>query len=260
MPNENIDISMPWYTAIFLGLVQGLAEFLPVSSSGHLLLFEHLFGITDGGLLLTLILHLATLLAVVVVYWRQLWQMIRHPFSRATVQLVVATVITCGMVLVFNDVIDRLFNIQALPFLFIVCGVYLLLPNICQPRTNQKTWRQTIAMGIAQGVAVVPGLSRSGLTITTGRLSGMAATDATDFSFVMSLPIILASLLYELMRGGSLQTLGVGSVALAFATAFLSGIVAIKFMLNITRKIDLRWFAIYLLLLGSCLLCGQVLV
>ena len=116
---------MAWYTAIFLGLVQGLAEFLPVSSSGHLLLFENLLGITDGGLLLTLLLHCATLLAVVVVYRRRLWQMIRHPWQKETRQLVVATILTCGIVLAFNDVIDRLFTIQALPYLFLICGLIL---------------------------------------------------------------------------------------------------------------------------------------
>ena len=251
---------MAWYTAIFLGLVQGLAEFLPVSSSGHLLMFENLLGITDGGLLLTLILHLATLLAVVVVYWQRLWQMIRHPFSRETWQLVVATGLTCSLVLIFNDVIDQLFTIHALPFLFIICGVYLLLPNLIKPKINQRTWRQAVMMGFAQGIAVVPGLSRSGLTITTGRLAGMPATNATDFSFLMSLPIILASFLYEILRGGSVQALGWGNVVLAFITAFVSGIVAIKFMLNVTRKIDLRWFAVYLLLLGVSLLCTQVLI
>ena len=250
---------MAWYTAIFLGLVQGLAEFLPVSSSGHLLLFENLFGINDGGLLLTLILHLATLLAVVVVYRQRLWQIIRHPFSKASLQLVVATVITCSIVVVFNGMIDRLFNVQALPYLFITCGVFLLLPTIIKPKTNQRSWCHTVVMGLAQGVAVVPGLSRSGLTITSGRLAGMSNPEATDFSFLMSLPIILASLLYEVLRGGSLQSLGFGSVALAFVTAFISGIIAIKFMLNLTRKIDLRWFAVYLLLLGTSLLCTQVL-
>ena len=115
-------------------------------------------------------------------------------------------------------------------------------------------------MGLAQGVAVVPGLSRSGMTITTGRLSGMSSAEATDFSFLMSLPIILASLVYELLRGGSLQAIGIGSVFVAFVTAFVAGICAIKFMLNLTRKIDLRWFAVYLLGLGAVLwlsgLCG----
>ena len=251
---------MAWYTAVFLGLVQGLAEFLPISSSGHLLLFEHWFGITEGGLLLTLILHLATLLAVVVVYRRRLWQLIRHPWNRETLALGLATVLTCGIVLVCHDVIDHLFTVAALPYTFLVCGVYLLLPTILKPKTNGHRYRQAVAMGLAQGVAVVPGLSRSGMTITTGRLSGMTAAEATDFSFLMSLPIILASLVYELLRGGSLQAIGVGSVLVAFVTAFVAGICAIKFMLNLTRKIDLRWFAVYLLGLGGVLLlsglCG----
>ena len=258
---------MAWYTAVFLGLVQGLAEFLPISSSGHLMLFESLFGITDGGLLLTLILHLATLLAVVVVYRRRLWQLIRHPWNVENLRLALATAITCVLVLLFHDVIDSMFSLAALPFAFIAAGVYLLLPAVlgwCRrplvevtTPSNRRRWWQAAAMGFAQGVAVVPGLSRSGLTITTGRLSGMTSAESTDFSFLMSIPIILASLLFELLRGGSVQNLGFGSIVLAFVTAFVAGIIAIKFMLNLTRKIDLRWFAVYLLLLGGGLLIGS---
>ena len=265
---------MAWYTAIFLGLVQGLAEFLPISSSGHLLLFESWFGVTDGGLLLTLILHLATLLAVVVVYRRRLWAMVRHPWNMENLRLLLATVITCGIVLLFHDVIDQMFSLAALPFAFLSAGVYLLLPTVfgwfrrktentgdvvAPAPSNRRRWWQAAAMGFAQGVAVVPGLSRSGLTITTGRLSGMSSAESTDFSFLMSIPIILASLVYELLRGGSIQNLGVGSICLAFVTAFVSGIAAIKFMLGLTRKIDLRWFAIYLLILGGGLLFSNVL-
>ncbi len=249
---------MAWYTAVFLGLLQGFAEFLPISSSGHLLLFESFCGITDGGLLLTLILHLATLLAVVVVYWQRIWYLIRHPFCRESLQLILATVLTCSFVLVFKDLIDSLFNLQALPFLFCLCGIYLLLPTIFRPHSNHHSWWQSVAMGLAQGVAVVPGLSRSGMTITTGRLSGMDTAQATDFSFLMSMPIILASLFFELFNGGSIHTLGLWSITLAFVTAFVAGIVAIKFMLNLTRKIDLRWFAVYLLLLGAGLFGFQL--
>lgn len=261
---------MAWYTAIFLGLVQGLAEFLPISSSGHLLLFQSLFGITDG-LLLTVLLHVATLLAVVVVYRRRLWQLIRHPWNTETVRLGLATIITCVIVIMFHDVIDRLFTLAALPYTFIAAGIYLLVPTVlgwcrrgkissepvAQNTTKMRPWWQAVAMGMAQGVAVVPGLSRSGLTITTGRLSGMDNTEATDFSFLMSIPIIMASLVYELLHGGSVEALGFGSVILAFVTAFVAGIAAIKIMLNLTRKLDLRWFAFYLLCLGSGLLVGS---
>ena len=255
---------MAWYTAVFLGLVQGLAEFLPISSSGHLLLLESWFGITEGGLLLTVLLHLATLLAVVVVYRKRLWQLIRHPWNRETARLVLATVITCMIVLIFHGVIERLFTLSALPYAFIGAGIYLLLPTMLgwwQKKfpvvKNGYDWRSAVAMGVAQGIAVVPGLSRSGLTITTGRLTGMSATEATDFSFLMSIPIIVASLLYELLHGGNIQTFGIGNIVLAFSTAFVAGIVAIKVMLDLTRKIDLRWFAYYLLLLGTGLLISS---
>lgn len=248
---------MTWYRAVFLGLIQGLAEFLPISSSGHLLLFESWFGITDGGLLLTVLLHSATLLAVVVVYRKRLWQLLRHPWQKETLYLVLATVVTCAVVLIFHDIIESLFTVTALPFAFILAGVYLLLPTIFGNKIKINggcAWWQAAVVGLAQGVAVVPGLSRSGLTITTGRLCGMNSAEATDFSFLMSIPIIVASLIYELLRGGSLQSLGVGNIILAFVTAFVAGIVAIKLMLEITRKIDLRWFAVYLLILGGGLL------
>ena len=255
---------MTWYAAVFLGLVQGLAEFLPISSSGHLLLFESWFGINDGGLLLTILLHLATLLAVVVVYHKRLWQMVRHPWNLETARLVLATLITCVVVLVFQDLIDRLFTVTALPYMFLLAGVYLMVPTLLRGRTVSQTtnakgrqWWQAVAVGLAQGIAVVPGLSRSGLTITTGRLTGMTAGQSTDFSFIMSIPIILGSLLYELLRGGSVEALGIGNILLAFVTAFIAGIVAIKIMLDLTRKIDLRWFAVYLLILGSGLLIVQ---
>lgn len=245
---------MTWYTAVFLGLVQGLAEFLPISSSGHLLLFESWFGIHEGSLLLTILLHLATLLAVVVVYHRQLYQLIRHPWNVTTVRLILATALTCGLVLVFHDVIDGLFTVTALPYAFLIAGVYLLIPTFYHPKRAWNPWWQVVAVGLAQGVAVVPGLSRSGLTITTGRIAGMTPTNATDFSFIMSIPIILGSLVYELLRGGSVQSLGVGNLILAFVSAFIAGIIAIKVMLDLTKKIDLRWFAVYLLLLGGGLL------
>jgi len=165
-----------------------------------------------------------------------------------------ATVITCGMVIFFKDMIDSLFTLAALPYLFLLCGCYLLLPTLLRPRETAHSWLQSFAMGFAQGIAVVPGLSRSGVTITTGRLTGMNSAAATDFSFLMSIPIILASLVYELLQGGTIQMLGFGNVILAFVTAFVSGIVAIQMMLNMTKKIDLRWFAVYLFVLGVGLL------
>ena len=253
---------MAWYTAVFLGLLQGLAEFLPISSSGHLLLFENWFGIQNGGRLLTLTLHLATLLAVVIIYRQRLWQLIRHPWNRETLALVIATITTCAFVVIFHNLIDRLFTVAILPFAFIATGIYLFFPTVFSSRKTTNlptqpscpTWWQALVVGCAQGIAVVPGLSRSGFTITTGRLTGMTFTESTDFSFIMSIPIIVASFVYEFFQGGSMQTLGFGNIVLAFVTAFVAGVVAIKTMQNLMRKIDLRWFSVYLWLLGVGLL------
>ncbi len=246
---------MAWYTAIFLGLVQGLAEFLPISSSGHLLLFEHLCGIDTGGLLFTIVLHVATLLAVVIVYRKRLWSMLRHPWQKGNWQLLVATVVTCGLVLLTKPLFDRLFTFATLPFTFIVAGVVLLLPTIIKwrPRTN-RPWLTAVAVGLAQGVAVLPGLTRSGCTMVTGELCGQSKTAAADFSFLLSIPIIVASLAYEIMAGGTLGVVNWGSLSLAFLSALVAGVVAIKWLLNLLGRVDWRGFAIYLMLLGGGLL------
>jgi undecaprenyl-diphosphatase len=260
---------MVWWTAVFLGLMQGIAEFLPISSSGHLLMFEHWFGIADGGLLFDIILHIATLLAVCAVYHKRIWALIRRPFCKYNAMLLAATAITCAFVLVFKGIIDRAFDYRFLPFAFIATAVVLLLPAVVKPKTNKATggtssggaagtsgggWCAAAAMGLAQGLAVVPGLSRSGFTITAGQLSGGKKTDSADFSFLMSVPIIAASLLYEIISGGTVISVGAANIIIAFVSAFISGIVAIKFMLSVIRKIDLRWFSIYLFVLGTALM------
>ena len=245
---------MAWYTAVFFGLVQGLAEFLPISSSGHLLLFEHLFGVDTDGLLFTIVLHLATLLAVVVVYRKRLWQMLRHPWQKENWRLLVSTVVTCALVLITKPLFDRWFTFAALPFTFMVAGVVLLLPTVIKWRPKPRPWVSAVAVGLAQGVAVLPGLTRSGCTIVTGQMCGMSPSEAADYSFLLSIPIIVASLAYELLSGGSLGTVNFGSLALAFVTAFIAGIVAIKWLLSLLSKVDWRGFAVYLLLLGGGLL------
>lgn len=237
---------MAWYAALFLGLLQGIAEFLPVSSSGHLLLFGHLFGITDGGLLFNIILHTATLLAVVAVYRNRLHEL----FSW---KIVIATAVSCAFVLIMKDFIGRFFTIRVLPFAFIITAVVLALPAVMKPKQNARHWTHAVAQGFAQGVAVVPGFSRSGFTITAGMLAGQDKTSSADFSFLMSVPIVVASLLYEIVSGGEVIAVSLGNIVLAFAAAFVSGIAAIKFMLRIIRGIDLRWFSLYLFTLGVIL-------
>jgi undecaprenyl-diphosphatase len=245
---------MAWWTAVFLGIVQGLAEFLPISSSGHLMLFEHLFGVTDGGLLFNIILHIATLLAIAAVYYKRIWALAKKPFCKYNLMLILATAITCAFVLLFKDTIDKTFNVGFLPFAFILTAAVLLLPSIIKPRVKGELgWGAAIASGFAQGLAVVPGFSRSGFTITAGQLSGADKTEAADFSFLMSIPIIAASLLFTIISGGEIVSVGITNIIIAFVSAFVSGIFAIKFMLSVVKKIDLKWFSLYLFVIGAFL-------
>jgi len=235
----------------FLGLVQGLTEFLPVSSSGHLVLFSKLFGIEES-LFISILLHVATLLSIVVVFYKDIWQMIRHPFSKPTMMLVVATIPTCLIVLVLMPIIKSSFAGGALPICFIVSAVLLFVSENLSKKTYNQTldYKSAIFMGIAQGFAVFPGISRSGSTISAGLLNGKNKEEVAKFSFLMSIPIILLSLLmeiYDVIKGGIVVNISAISITISFVTAFLVGIFAIKLMIKLTVKSSLKWFSLYLL-------------
>ena len=235
----------------FLGLVQGLTEFLPVSSSGHLVLFSKLFGIEES-LFISILLHVATLLSIVVVFYKDIWQMIRHPFSKPTMMLVVATIPTCLIVLVLMPIIKSSFAGGALPICFIVSAVLLFVSENLSKKTYNQTldYKSAIFMGIAQGFAVFPGISRSGSTISAGLLNGKNKEEVAKFSFLMSIPIILLSLLmeiYDVIKGGIVVNISAISITISFVTAFLVGIFAIKLMIKLTVKSSLKWVSLYLL-------------
>ncbi len=234
----------------FLGLLQGLAEFLPVSSSGHLVLFSKIFGL-DESLFLSILLHVATLLSIVVVFHKDIWQMIRHPFSDSTIRLVVATIPTCLIVLVLLPIIKQSFAGALLPLCFSISAVLLMFAEIfSKKRKNEKIDLKTaFFMGIAQGFAVFPGISRSGSTISAGLLSGKDKQDVAKFSFLMSVPIIILSLLmeiYEICTSAAPVALPIVPTCLSFLTAFLVGIFAIKVMIKLTSKASLKWFSLEL--------------
>jgi len=235
---------------IFLGLLQGLAEFLPVSSSGHLLLAMELFSMSDGVLLLTIILHLATLLAVVIVFHKRIWELIKNPFSKTGVALMIATVITVAFVLLFKDVIDSLITVRALPITFLITAILLFSTTFFKEGDKEANKKTAIATGLAQGIAVVPGFSRSGFTISAAMATGTKRTSAAEFSFLMSIPIIIASFVYEVIGAESGASISILPTVVAFIVALVTGVFAIKFMLHIIRKISLGWFSLYLVVLA----------
>ncbi len=246
---------MQYFLALFfLGIIQGLTEFLPVSSSGHLVLFGNLFGI-DESLFISILLHVATLLSIVVVFYKDIWQMIRHPFSKQTTMLVVATIPTCLIVLVLMPIIKQSFAGGLLPICFLISAILLLVSEQLSKKKEKKemTYKTAFIMGIAQGFAVFPGISRSGSTISAGLLSGGEKESVAKFSFLMSIPIIFLSLImeiYEIVTGSLKLQIQILPTILAFVSAFVVGIFAIKLMIKLTVKSSLKWFSLYLVIIS----------
>jgi len=243
------------FIAIFLGIVQGLTEFLPVSSSGHLILFQRILNLPEDMLLFNIILHIATLLAVLIVFRKRIWHLVRHPFNKTNLALILATIVTVGFVLLFKDFIDRTLTARILPITFMITAIVLFSTTFIKdksllPDDKEITYISALSTGLAQGIAVVPGFSRSGFTISTALATGTKRERAAEFSFLMSIPIIIAALVYELISNPS-PTLGPAlPLIFAFVTALISGIFAIKFMLKLVKKIKLYWFSLYLIILA----------
>ncbi len=256
---------MAIWVALILGIVQGLTEFLPVSSSGHLLLLSKLFGISEGTLLLTILLHVATLFAVLFVLRKEIWELIKHPFSRKACNLYLATIPTVLIVFVSKGFFDDAFeNSKLLPYFFLLTALLLLVTYFINKKRQQRNldfsnggFRKnnltSVVMGIAQGLAVLPGISRSGSTICAGLLCGEDRSEVAKFSFLMSVPVILGSMLFEILKG-DFGVLAAENMALptivAFLSAFVVGVVSIKFMLKVVEKGKYYWFSIYLIALS----------
>ena len=245
--------------ALILGIVQGLTEFLPVSSSGHLALFSSLFNVETDFLLVSILLHLATLLAVVFVFYKDIFYLLKHPFSKDAQKIYIATIPTILIVLLFKGLIDKFFtNASILPFCFMLTAVLLFVTYIIEKKTKnikQKEIKKSsaLAMGIAQGLAILPGISRSGSTICTGLLLGEDKTSTAKFSFLMSIPIIIASMIYEILfngGGNALSEIGILPLIISFVSAFIVGIFSIKFMLKIVEKAKYYYFSIYLVVIS----------
>ena len=239
--------------SIFLGLVQGFAEFLPVSSSGHLMLSEKLFDI-QGGLFFDVMLHLGTLLAVIIAMRHSLWQTIRHPIaSKKLVYLLVASAPTFVIALLVKLFVPESLMQMLLPVGFALTIVIIILSDrLSKPRLRleETGFLPVIITGVAQGVAVFPGLSRSGSTISTMKLFGVNASDSAEFSFLLSIPVILASAVVE---GYEAFTTNITippwyCIVIGIVAAFLSGLVSVYMVMRAVKTKSWIWFAIYLII------------
>jgi len=265
---------MEWWQAVLLGIVQGLTEFLPVSSSGHLMIFKELLGVDGEGFLdFTVTVHFATVLATIVVFWSAIWQLLKGFFqfkyndeTDYVCKILVSLIPVALVGFLFKDQVDALFSGSLKQVAVGLCITALLLlvsdqvgKRIRAPRAkdtrNGISYGQAAIVGVAQAFAVVPGVSRSGSTIATGLLSGVKREVMAQFSFLMVLIPIIGEQSLDLLKvalGKESFGAGVGPVALVlgFAAAFVAGLFACKVMIAIVRKAKLTWFAAYCLLVA----------
>ena len=264
---------MSWIEAIILGIVQGLTEFLPVSSSGHLAIGKALFGIKTADLGFEVAVHAATVLATIVVFWKDIVGLLQGLFkfrmnseTRYILLILISMIPVFIVGVFFKDSVESLFGsgLLVVGLALIVTAMLLFLSETITARRGGEggkvTWKSALWMGLAQAVAVIPGLSRSGSTIAAGLLSGVSKKEVTRFSFLMVLIPILGEAFLDVV-GGDFATSSVGSLqlVLGFIAAFVSGLFACRVMIALVKKARLKWFALYCALVGlACLISTLV--
>ena len=257
---------MEWLEALILGLVQGLTEYLPVSSSGHLTIGSALFGIEgEENLAFTVAVHVATVCSTLVILWKEidwilkgLFKFEMNPETKYTLNILVS-MIPIGIVGVFfKDQVEAIFGsgLLVVGCMLLVTAALLSFSYYAKPRIKENiSMRDAFIIGLAQACAVLPGLSRSGSTIATGLLLGNKKENLAQFSFLMVIPPILGEALLDIMKGLSgeevMGDISTSSLVVGFLAAFVSGCIACKWMINIVKKGKLIYFALYCAIVGA---------
>jgi undecaprenyl-diphosphatase len=252
---------MSWIEALVLGLIQGLTEFLPVSSSGHLELGKYLFGMDhESNFYFSVAVHGATVLSTIAVLWKDIVNLLKGLFKFTMneetryILMLVFSMIPVGIAGFFlKDIVENFFtgNMLSLGIEFLVSALFLFLTLLIKPKEKPIGFRDSFIIGIAQALAVLPAISRSGVTIATGMMLGNKKADIAKFSFLMVLLPIIGANFVE-MKSGDFSTEGTSIyvIAIGFVTAFISGYLACRWMINLVRKGNMMWFAIYCVLVG----------
>jgi undecaprenyl-diphosphatase len=264
---------MEWFEAIILGLVQGLTEFLPVSSSGHLEIGKVLLGVeaTDD-LMFTTMVHAATVLSTIVVFRKQILDLFKGLFKfkyNDQTDYVFKIVLSCVPIMIvglfFKEDVEALFgSIKVVGFALLLTSALLFFSDLASKRDkvtnpasesrNGISYWQAFVVGLGQALAVIPGLSRSGTTISTGLICGVRRDVMAQFSFLMVLIPILGESFLELVGGEfSASSVGALPLVLGFLSAFVSGLFACKVMIALVKKAKLSWFAIYCLIAAAAI-------
>jgi undecaprenyl-diphosphatase len=255
---------MNWYEALIFGLVQGLTEFLPVSSEGHLEIVKYFFGGIEESFLFSVVVHGATVMSILVVFWKDIIKLLRGVFrftmNEETVyslKLLVSMIPVAVVGFTLRDQVETLFgaDMDITGSFLLVTALFLVIGHFVRKRNNPITYGGAFIMGLAQALAVLPGLSRSGSTISTGLMLGNSKNDLARFSFLMVIvPIIGANLVQIITTDSAAVDVVILPLIIAFVAAFVSGYLACRWMIDIVRKGKLIWFALYCLLVGLSLI------
>ncbi len=254
---------MDWLEAFILGIIQGLTEFLPVSSSGHLEIAKALFGnshMPDESMLMTVVLHAATALSTIVVFWKDILEILNgilkwkwNEEMKFAFKIAIS-MIPAGLVgLLLEPKIESLFNGQVIlvGFMLIVTGILLFVADKAKTTKKNVGFRNAFIIGIAQAIAILPGVSRSGATISTSVLLKIDRAKAARFSFLMVVPLILAKMFLDIFSGELAQTtIGAIPLIVGFLAAFLTGAAACVWMIKLVKKAQLKYFAFYCFIVG----------
>lgn len=255
---------MNWFEALIFGLVQGLTEFLPVSSDGHLEIVKYFFGGIEESFLFSVVVHGATVLSILAVFWKDILRLVAGVFKFTmndekayALKLIVSMIPVAIVGFALRDWVETLFvaDMDITGSFLLVTALFLVLGHFVRKRDKPITYGGAFLMGIAQALAVLPGLSRSGSTIATGLMLGNSKDELARFSFLMVIvPIIGANFMQLITTETEAVNVVLFPLIVAFIAAFVSGYAACRWMINIVRKGNLGWFALYCLIVGLVLI------
>lgn len=253
---------MELFQALILGIIQGITEWLPISSSGHLVLFQELFRM-ESSIAYDALLHVATLVVIIVVFWKDIIAMIKSLFSwkgdentKLLLFIIIATIPTAIIGLAFKDWLTALFtNMLLLGVFFIINSIILFLTRFARKTDKELNWWQSFIIGISQGLSIIPSISRSGATISTGMFLGIKKEKLVSFSFLMSIPAIIGAFIIEaknLVFTNPLPMI-LGSLAAAIVGYF-----ALKLVIKTVEKGKWHWFAYYCAVIGVLIILSVI--
>ena len=249
--------------AVILGIIQGLTEFLPVSSSGHLELGKAILGdqmVAEESLLFTVVLHFATALSTLVVFRKDVWEILYGLFQfkwntemQFSLKIIISMIPAVIIGVLFEEQLESLFggSIAFVGAMLIVTAILLWFADKAKNTGKKVTFKDAFIIGISQAIAMLPGISRSGATISTSVLLGNDKGKAARFSFLMVVPLILGKIAKDIISGDlSTETANLSTLGIGFIAAFIAGIAACTWMIKLVRNSKLKWFAVYCFIVG----------